>query len=369
MMISKNILIAAGGTGGHIFPAEALAEVLKARGHKVYFVTDHRGMKFTNSFPADDIKPIDSATIFSKSPFTLLAAFYIIGKGIIQSLFYIRKQKIDIVVGFGGYPSFAPMLAGKIMRKPSVLHEQNAVLGRANRVLAKYSQMVALSFLKTKFTKGIKTKMTFIGNPLRSIVRAFKGAEYKTYEFIEGDAAVKFNLVVFGGSQGAAIFNEVLPAAMMALPDRIRSQIKLTQQVRQDDAARLSGLYSEIGVDATIAPFFNDMPKLIANSHVVIGRAGATTVAELCYIGRPSLLVPLPGALDADQANNAKNIADSGGGWLCEQKNFSAEYLSAKIIEWMSEPKPLAQAAQNAKNLGQPHAAENLASLVEKYLR
>ncbi|MBL1422624.1 MAG: undecaprenyldiphospho-muramoylpentapeptide beta-N-acetylglucosaminyltransferase [Alphaproteobacteria bacterium] len=363
MMGAKNILIAAGGTGGHIFPAEALAETLKRRGHHVYFATDVRGLRFVKNFPAHEVKLIDGATVFSKSPISLVKALYKIMRGVVQSVVYIRAKKIDIVVGFGGYPSFAPMMAGKLCGKPSVLHEQNAVLGRANKLLAKFSQRVALSFPKTKFAEAIGDKAVFIGNPLRSIVHELKDTQYKPY--IIGE---KFNLVVFGGSQGAQVFNDILPAAMMKLPDDVRGKINLVQQVRQDSVERLIKLYDELNMDAIIAPFFGDMPKLIANSHLVIGRAGATTVAELCYIGIPSILVPLPGSLDGDQANNAKNIADIGGGWLCKQDEFTADYLAGKIQDWMKASEPLTQAAQNAKNLGQPKAAENLADLVEKYI-
>lgn len=363
-MKAKNILIAAGGTGGHIFPAAALAEVLKNRGHKVCFATDIRGLRFADNFPADETKLIDGATVFSKSPAALFKAFYKICKGIVQSLGYIRAKKIDIVVGFGGYPSFAPLFAGKLLLKPSVLHEQNAVLGRANKLLAKFTKQVALSFPKTKFTDDIAHKTIFIGNPLRAIVHELKDSEYKPY--IVGE---KFKLVVFGGSQGARVFNQVLPAAMALLPQDIRQTIKLTQQVAAADLDEVTEQYAKIKMDATLAPFFDDMPSLIANSHLVIGRAGATTVAELCFLGIPALLVPLPGALDADQANNAKNIADIDAGWLCVQSEFTAEYLSGKIIKWMNEPSLLVKAAQNAKGLGQPKAAENLADLVEKYIR
>ncbi|MGL1919422.1 MAG: undecaprenyldiphospho-muramoylpentapeptide beta-N-acetylglucosaminyltransferase [Hyphomicrobiales bacterium] len=361
--VSNNILIAAGGTGGHIFPAEALAQELKARGHKVYFATDVRGLRFVDNFPAEEVKLIDGATVFSKSPLKLIGAMFKICKGVAQSLFYVHRKKIDIVVGFGGYPSFAPLLAGKLLFKPSVLHEQNAVLGRANKLLAKFTKQVALSFPTTKFADDIAHKTTFIGNPLRGIVHELKNTQYAPYT--EGE---NFNLVVFGGSQGAAVFNQILPAAMMALPDNVRNKINLVQQVRKEDVDRLTKIYQELNMNAIIAPFFADMPQLIAKSHLVIGRAGATTVAELCYIGRPSLLVPLPGALDADQANNAKNIADINGGWVCKQNEFTAPYLAAKIQDWMSEPQQLVEAAHNAKQLGQPQAAENLANLVEKYI-
>lgn len=359
---NSNVLIAAGGTGGHIFPAEALAEVLTKRGHNVFFATDVRGLKFAENFPANEIKIIDGATVFSKSPWSLLKAMIKITKGIWQSISYIHKHKIDIVVGFGGYPSFAPLFAGKILFKPSVLHEQNAVLGRANKLLAKFTKQVALSFPNTKYTNDIKHKTTFIGNPLRGMVRQLKDTDYAPYT-PDG----MFNLVVFGGSQGASIFSDILPAAIEMLPNDIRGNINLVQQVRQIEVEDVKARYKQINLDAKVEPFFSDMPQIIANSHLVIGRAGATTVAELCYIGRPSLLVPLPGALDADQANNAQNIADVDGGWLCAQPDFTPEYLSTKLTSWIKTPSILQQAADNAKKLGQPEAALNLAKLVEKY--
>lgn len=363
-----NILIAAGGTGGHIFPAEALAEVLTERGHRVFFATDVRGLKFAENFPAIDVKCIDGATVFSKSPWSLIKAMFKISKGIWQSLRYIHKHQINIVVGFGGYPSFAPLFAGKLLFKPSILHEQNAVLGRANKWLAKFTKQVALSFPNTKFTDDIKHKTSFIGNPLRGMVRELKATEYRPYESnslnkLEG----KFNLVVFGGSQGASVFSDIIPAAMALLPAEVRVQINLVQQVRQVEVVDVKAKYKQMKLEAVVAPFFNDMPQIIANSHLVIGRAGATTVAELCYIGRPSLLVPLPGSLDADQANNAQNIADVKGGWLCVQTEFTADYLATQLISWIGSPNILLQAAKNAKKLGQPDAALNLAKLVEKY--
>ncbi|MCJ8324527.1 MAG: undecaprenyldiphospho-muramoylpentapeptide beta-N-acetylglucosaminyltransferase [Rhizobiales bacterium] len=363
-----NILIAAGGTGGHIFPAEALAEMLTERGHRVFFATDVRGLKFAENFPAIEVKCIAGATVFSKSPWSLFKALFKISHGIWQSLGYIRKRQINIVVGFGGYPSFAPLFAGKLLAKPSILHEQNAVLGRANKWLAKFAKQVALSFPNTKFTDDIKYKTTFIGNPLRGMVRQLKATPYLAYEpNTDNKPEQKFNLVVFGGSQGASVFSDILPAAMKLLPADVRAEINLVQQVRQIEVADVKARYKQLNVQAEVAPFFNDMPQIIANSHLVIGRAGATTVAELCYIGRPSLLVPLPGALDADQANNAQNIVDVKGGWLCPQPAFTADYLATALLNWIRSPDILAQAAKNAKKLGQPDAALNLAKLVEKY--
>ncbi len=359
-----NILIAAGGTGGHVFPAQALAETLKKRGHKVYLATDIRGMRFVNNFPATDIKIIDGATVFSKSPILLINAMFKIIKGVFQSLFYIGKNKIDIVVGFGGYPSFAPLLAAKFLMRPCILHEQNAVLGRANRLLARFSKQVALSFKYTKFAQKFAHKTQFIGNPLRAVVRDLPQTDYVVYNHKS-----PFNLLVFGGSQGAGIFSEVLPQAIGMLPNNLKENISLIQQVQQDDVKRITALYNEMNVSAVVAPFFNDMPKFIAASHLVIGRAGATTVAELCYIGRPSLLVPLPGALDADQAGNAKSIADNSAGWLCEQSKFSAKFLAEQLKNWMNNPSILSDAANNAKNLGQGDAALKLAQMVEKYSR
>ncbi len=359
-----NILLAAGGTGGHISPAEALAEILNKRGHRVFLATDIRGMRFAQNFPAHDIKIIEGATVFSKSPISLIKSIYKICKGVVQSLFYVSRNKVDIVVGFGGYPSFTPMLAGKILLRPSILHEQNAVLGRANRVLTKFSKQVALSFPETKFTSDIKSKTSFVGNPLRKIVIEYGQSEYQTYDKIS-----KFKLVVFGGSQGAKIFSDILPNALGMLPKELSKNIKLTQQVANSQIEALKIKYQHLDMDATLAPFFDDMPKLLAESQLVIGRAGASTVTELCYLGRPALLVPLPGALDADQANNARNIVNVAGGFLCEQKKFTAKYLAEKLEIWMNEPQILADAAKNAKKLSQPNAADLLADMVEKYAK
>ena len=357
--MSKGIVfLAAGGTGGHLFPAEALAHALIDRGYQVHLVTDRRAERYAGHFPAETIHSIPSATIGSKSPVSVLKAVWTLWRGMRAARRLMRDVKPKIVVGFGGYPTIPPMMAAKGLGLPTVLHEQNAVMGRANKALAKGVRAIAGGFLSGSGTYGEKTVVT--GNPVRPAVIAASSIPYAPSE-----AQRPFRLVVFGGSQGASFFSGAIPQAIRLLDAPLRQRLTVSQQARAEDLDEVKAQYADLGVTADIAPFFNDMAGRIAAAHLVISRSGASTVSELSVIGRPSLLVPYPYALDHDQAANAAALAASGGATVTAQSDLTPERLSEVISQAMLDPQRLSGMADSARRVGKPDATRLLADLVE----
>ena len=313
------ILLAAGGTGGHLFPAEALAHELNERGWKVHLATDHRAERYSGQFPAVNIHPIQSATLGSKNPLAVLSAFWTIWRGVRQASKIIARIKPEAVVGFGGYPTLPPLYAATRRKVPSLIHEQNAVMGRANRALAGRVDAIAGGFLpEDESAAGAKTVTT--GNPVRpQILEAAKTP------YVASAGEEPFRFLVFGGSQGAQFFSDAVPAAIELLPEAQRERLMITQQARAEDVARVKAAYAALGVEAQVSPFFTDMAARIAAAHLVMSRSGASTVSEIAVIGRPALLVPYPHALDHDQAANAGALAAAGGAELHLQSTLSAE--------------------------------------------
>lgn len=355
-----SVMLAAGGTGGHLFPAFALAEELKRRGVAVDLITDMRGDRYGSGFPARNVYQVPAATLAGKSPLAIAKTGLALARGTKASHAILGRVKPSAVIGFGGYPTFPPLLAASLRGIPTAVHEQNAVLGRANKMLANCVTRVATSFERTKFLDGaLASKATFTGNPVRQVVNA---AANKPYEVPGTDGP--FNLLVFGGSQGARYFSDTVPGALALLPAGMKARLRVVQQAREEDMERAKAAYAGAGIAAELAPFFKDLPDRMAHAHLVIGRAGASTVAELTVIGRPGLLVPLPHALDNDQLNNARRLAESGGGWCIEQKELSPERLAAEIARLAKEPHVLAAAALAAKKAGRPDAVGNLAGFV-----
>ena len=354
------ILLAAGGTGGHLFPAEALARSLVERGWRVHLATDHRAKGYGEDFPAEEIHIISSAT-FSRSPVALVRAGVQMLAGLLAARRLMRRLKPAAAIGFGGYPTVPPMLAAVRARIPTVIHEQNAVLGRANKFLAPRVTTIATGFAEVGGAKFFAGKTIETGNPVRAAVRAAAASPYPPR-----GADDPFRLVVFGGSQGARFMSELLPPAIARLDGGLRSRLSIVQQCRAEDLDRVAALYREIGVAADLQPFFRDMPRRIAEAHLVVSRAGASTVAELAVIGRPAIMVPLPHALDQDQRANANVLARAGGGWMVEQKEMTPERLAGDLAELIRHPGQLAPAAAAAKRLGRPDAVERLADLVER---
>ncbi|MEO5756439.1 MAG: undecaprenyldiphospho-muramoylpentapeptide beta-N-acetylglucosaminyltransferase [Mesorhizobium sp.] len=353
------ILLAAGGTGGHLFPAEALAHELNERGWKVHLATDDRAERFAGHFPAAAVHPIQSATLGSKNPIAVLAAFWKIWSGVRQASAIIRRIKPDAVVGFGGYPTLPPLYAATRRKVPTLVHEQNAVMGRANRALAGRVDAIAGGFLpEDTSAAGAKTVTT--GNPVRPQV-----LEAAKTPYAPSSGEQTFRLLVFGGSQGAQFFSDAVPAAIALLSDAQRKRLVITQQARADDVARVKAAYAALGVDVQVSPFFTDMAARIAAAHLVMSRSGASTVSEIAVIGRPALLVPYPHALDHDQAANAAALAAAGGGEVYAQSSLSPERIAALIGGLMDDPERLVAMAAGAKSVGRPDAARLLADLTE----
>ena len=354
------IVLAAGGTGGHLFPAEALAGELAQRGIEVHLATDTRGMAYGGAFPAKERHAIRAATPSGKSPIALTKAVWALMSGLVQSLHLVRRLRPDAVVGFGGYPSVPPVLAAWLLGIPTLVHEQNGVLGRANRFLAGRVKIIATGFMDVKAVPdAVRFKTRIVGNPVRPAV--FKAAEI-SYQPIISDGAIR--LLVTGGSQGARVMSDVVPKGLALLSPLIKSRLAVVHQARGDDLAVAERHYAEAGVTADIRAFFDDLPQRIAEAHLVIGRAGASTVAELSVIGRPSLLVPLPGSLDQDQAANAESLARIGAATVISQREFTPDRLAALLERLLTHPSELTDSSIAAKSAGIPDAAARLAFLV-----
>ncbi|MCB1438892.1 MAG: undecaprenyldiphospho-muramoylpentapeptide beta-N-acetylglucosaminyltransferase [Nitratireductor sp.] len=358
-MTKGSVLLCAGGTGGHLFPAEALAHELVARGYSVHLATDMRAKKYAAAFPADGVHVIRSATVGGKNPVALAKTIFSLGLGYQQSSRLVRKIRPVAAVGFGGYPTLPPIFAASNANVPCLLHEQNAILGRANWFLAKRAKGIAIGFaLAGERPEG--TPVIETGNPVRPMVKAVMDTPYPSRT-----AGERFRLVVFGGSQGARFFSEIMPEALAMLGAEERSRISLLEQAREEDQAALNASLQRLGIEAQVSPFFKDMPAEIAGAHFVIARAGASSVGELAVIGRPSLLVPLPGSLDGDQAANAASMEKAGGAIVVRQAELSAERLAGLLREMMNEPARAASMAAAARSTGKPDAAEKLADCVE----
>ncbi len=358
---AKPIVIAAGGTGGHFFPAEALAAELIARGHRIVLMTDHRsGALKSEVFAGHESYVLQGAGIAGRGVSRALRAVCSLIVGTFQARRLLRDLQPAAIVGFGGYPSVAPMIAASFLRhRPTrVLHEQNAVLGTANRFLARFADVFALGFANTtRMPSGMPTQ--YVGNPVRPAMAALHGALYTP-------PSGQIELFVLGGSLGARIFSDVVPAALAALPHHIRSRLHVTQQCRQEDFSRVQQAYTASSIDAELAPFFNDVASRYAASHLVISRAGASSCAEIATIGRPAILVPLPGAIDDHQMANAEALAQSGAAIVVRQPDFTAEALKNILIQKLADPALLTREAQAAASIGRPRAAAELADMLEK---
>jgi len=357
----KTIIVAAGGTGGHLFPAEALAAELEGRGFQVHLFTDVRAHRFINHFSDSHIHIIPSATIKGKNPFALARTAWQLWRGICRSRQLLKQLQPTLVVGFGGYPTLPPLYSATRLKIPTMIHEQNAVMGRANRFLSSRVNAIAGGFLKKQ---GIHSdKITITGNPLRQDV-----IDAATIPYQPSTEKEDFNLLVFGGSQGASVFSSVVPQALALMSPLERVRLKITQQARAADLEALRLAYAALEIEADIAPFFNPMATKIAQAHLVIARAGASSVAEMAAIGRPSLLVPYPGALDHDQAENAQLLASKGGAQIIQEHDLNAKILADFLKNMMHDCQKLEEMAAKAKQAGQLQATRNLADLAEQFI-
>ena len=354
------VLLAAGGTGGHLFPAEALAEALARRGLTVELATDARAERYGKRFPARRTHVIASETVRGRNVVALARTGAIMSLALLRAYILLGRMKPAVVVGFGGYPTLAPVLAATWRHIPTVIHEQNAVMGRANRLLAPRVSAIATSFPGVLDTAPrLAAKATPTGNPVRPAVIA---AAAMPFPALARDCLVR--LLVFGGSQGARIMSQIVPAALAQLDQGLRIRLLVAQQARGEDLAEVRETYGRLNISAEVAAFFPDLPARIAAAHLVFARSGASTVAELAAIGRPAILVPLPHALDQDQQANAAVLERAGGAIRLRQDDFTPERLAAEITALAAEPHRLSAMAAAAKSAGAIDAAERLADLV-----
>jgi UDP-N-acetylglucosamine--N-acetylmuramyl-(pentapeptide) pyrophosphoryl-undecaprenol N-acetylglucosamine transferase len=354
------VLVAAGGTGGHLFPAEALGAALAKRNIPVALATDSRAAKLSGAFAAERVHVIPSATWRGRDPISLARTGATLAYGLGKAFFLYGRAKPSVVVGFGGYPTVPPVMAASLRGIPTLIHEQNGVMGRANKFLAGRVSVIATGFAGvTDHDPALKAKTTCTGNPVRPAVVAAASAAFETPE---PDGA--FRLLVFGGSQGARVMADVVPDAIARLEPHLLMRLKIVQQAREEDLPRVRDAYARAGVQSFVSPFFSDLPVRMAASHLVVSRSGASTVAELAAIGRPSILVPLPHALDQDQNANAKVLENAGGAIRLAQVDFTPDRLAAEIASLASDPARITAMAKGAKSAGALDAADQLAELV-----
>ncbi|QDY69452.1 UDP-N-acetylglucosamine--N-acetylmuramyl-(pentapeptide) pyrophosphoryl-undecaprenol N-acetylglucosamine transferase [Qingshengfaniella alkalisoli] len=353
------LVIAAGGTGGHMFPAQALAEEMLSRGWQVRLSTDERGARYTSGFPdAVEIQQVPSATFSrggvidkAKVPFQILA-------GVASAVMRMRKEKPAVVAGFGGYPSIPALGAATLLNIPRLVHEQNGVLGKVNEKFATRVETVACGVWPTKLPDGVYGEHT--GNPVRGAILERAGAPY----IPPGDYPM--SLLVIGGSQGARILSDVVPDAVAQLPDTLQGNLRVAHQARAEDLDRVRQAYDEAGIHATVEPFFHDVPNRMADAQLVISRAGASSVADLCVIGRPSILIPFAAAVSDHQAANARGLVAADATVMIPESKLDPASLSEHIAAILQNPDAAVKMAHGALALGKPDAAQRLARIVER---
>jgi UDP-N-acetylglucosamine--N-acetylmuramyl-(pentapeptide) pyrophosphoryl-undecaprenol N-acetylglucosamine transferase len=356
-----NFVLAAGGTGGHMVPAHALAAELTGRGHGVLLITDDRGVRFPGLFQNVPVHVLPAGRL-GGGPIGWLKALSAVARGRGEAKALYREHRPDAVVGFGGYPAFPSLLAASAMRVPTVLHEQNAVLGRVNRLLAGEAEAIATAYdqvdrLKPRFAD----KTAVVGNPVREAI-----AKLGELPFPPFDEVAPLKILVTGGSQGATILGEIVPAGLGLLHPSLRRRLQVVHQCRPDDIERVRAQYAELGIPAELLTYIQDMPAKLADAHLVIGRAGASTIAELTAAGRPAILVPFAAATDDHQTANAREMTRAGGARTIQQSNFTPAVLARQIEAMAADPQALNNAAARALSVGRPHAARDLADLVER---
>jgi UDP-N-acetylglucosamine--N-acetylmuramyl-(pentapeptide) pyrophosphoryl-undecaprenol N-acetylglucosamine transferase len=355
------IVLSTGGSGGHLFPAQALAGELSARGRTIVVMTDARGTTYETSFPGAKIEVVPAATFADRSFIGLLLAPFEIAAGIFVSLAKLLRIRPGAVVGFGGYPSVPVMIAACLARFPTAVLAPDAVLGRANRLVANYVRVIAAALPLVRFVPKDTSKIVYTGNPLRPEVIAEAGRPYPALE-----PGGPLRLLVFGGSQGARALSEIVPAGIALLPEAMKRRLRVVQQCRPEDMEGVRAAYAASGVEAELATFFRDLPQRMAWAHLIVSRAGAGTVAELAAIGRPAILVPLPHALDDNQTPNADALVNAGAGWRVSQKDLTPKAFCELLNSAFSDPEDLARRARAALRLAKADATQRLADVVDK---
>lgn len=359
-MTKKIVVIAAGGTGGHLFPAAAFAEEMFRRGWRVFLMTDARGRRYAEGFPAERIEDVAAASI-SANPFTAIPALLKINKGIGEAKKRFTEARPSLVAGFGGYPSFPALMAARAHKVPILIHEQNSVLGRVNRTMATSAQIVACGFERLdRLPAKAAERKHVVGNPVRLPILAVRERPYP-----EAPAGGRLNILIIGGSQGARLFGEVIPAAFALLPQALRARLDVVHQVREEQVEDARKVYKTAKVNAEVAPFFTDMGQRLGAAHLVISRAGASSVTELQVAGRPAIIIPFAAAADDHQTANAEGLTSVGAADLFTEAEFAPAPLAALLERRLADPHGLAVRAAAARASAKPEAAKNLADLAE----
>lgn len=355
---SPLLLMAAGGTGGHMFPAQSLAEVMLHRGWRVKLSTDARGARYTSGFPHTvEIEQISSATFARGGVVAKLLAPLRIASGVIGAIWTMMRDKPDVVVGFGGYPTIPALSAAWVLRRPRMVHEQNGVLGRVNKLFAKRVDRIACGTWPTSMPEGVSGE--HVGNPVRGAVMERAGAGY----IAPGDYPM--SILVIGGSQGARVLSDVVPPAIAALPMEVLRNIRVSHQARDEDQTRVAEFYAQAGIDADVQPFFRDVPRRMSEAQLVISRAGASSVADISVIGRPSIVIPYAAAVADHQTANARALTEAGATILIPEQALGTEALCDQIASILTNPDGALQMANAALSCAMPDASERLAEMVE----
>ncbi|MCE8537394.1 UDP-N-acetylglucosamine--N-acetylmuramyl-(pentapeptide) pyrophosphoryl-undecaprenol N-acetylglucosamine transferase [Ruegeria pomeroyi] len=358
-MTRKYLMIAAGGTGGHMFPAQALAEAMLRKGWRVRLSTDARGARYTGGFPhTTEITQVSSATFARGGVLAKAMVAPRIAAGIAGAAMQMRRDRPDVVVGFGGYPSIPALAAATLLRLPRMIHEQNGVLGRVNQVFARRVACVACGVWPTDLPEGAQG--LHVGNPVRAAVLERAGAAYIP------PGPYPMSILVMGGSQGARILSDVVPGAIAALPEALRQHIRIAHQARDEDGARVSEFYAAHGIDAEVEPFFHDVPRRMSEAQLVISRAGASSVADISVIGRPSILIPYAAATGDHQTANARALTGANAAILIPERALDSAALAEQIVAVLTNPDAALQMANAALSTGAPDATERLVGLVEQ---
>lgn len=359
MSVRKPLLVmAAGGTGGHMFPAQSLAETMLAKGWRVKLSTDARGARYVGGFPdAVEIEQVASATFARGGILAKAAVPFRILSGTLSMALRMRRDRPDIVVGFGGYPSIPALGAAILLRLPRIIHEQNGVLGRVNQILATRVDAVACGTWPTELPEDVEG--LHVGNPVRKAVRDRAGAGY----IQPGDYPM--SILVIGGSQGARVLSDMVPPAIANLPKELVQHLRISHQARDEDGVRVTEFYAEHGINADVQPFFTDLPERMAEAQLVISRAGASSVADISVIGRPSILIPLASAIRDEQTANARALVDAGSAIRMPESKLTIESLRDAIAQVITQPAGAGQMATAALSVSKPSAVDELAAIIE----
>ncbi len=359
------VVLAAGGTGGHVYPAEALAGEMLRRGYRLALITDRRGDVYGGVLGELETFRVRAGGVAGKGFAARLKSLIEIAVGIIQARSILKRLQPQAVVGFGGYASVPTMVAACMGKYKTAIHEQNAVFGRANRALASWVDRVATCFADIELLPdGVPEKIIQSGMPVRKAV-----FEKRQIDFPVFDENSAVHILVMGGSQGARVLSDIIPKAIKSLPRSLRDRIALTQQCRPEDLDRVKNFYAEANIRAELSSFFKDIPERMAKAHLIIARSGASTVAETLVIGRPSIMVPYPHAVDDHQTKNAHAVDDAGAGWLMPEPSFTSEALARRLENLLAVPHTLIKAAECAKSVGRPDATARLATIVEDLIK